>query len=78
MSNCPGGPKPKYWLRKESKIGGLSTFESVARALGVIEGPETQMQLEEFFKIIAERTLWSRAKLLISECETEIPRQAYD
>lgn len=74
----PVGPIPKHRLRKESKPGGLSTFEAVARALGFIEDPSVQKNLEDFFKILAERTLWSRAKLLITDCETEIPRAAYD
>ncbi len=74
----PLGPIPQYRLRKETKPGGLSTFEAVARALGIIEGLEVQEKLEELFKVLAERTLWSRAKLLITDCETEIPRGAYD
>jgi DTW domain-containing protein YfiP len=74
----PQGPVPQYRLRKETKLGGMSTFEAVARALGIIEGFEVQEKLEKLFKILAERTLWSRAKLLITDCETEIPRNAYD
>jgi DTW domain-containing protein len=74
----PPGPIPQYRLRKETKPGGMSTFEAVARALGIIEGFVIQEKLEELFKILAERTLWSRAKLLITDCETEIPRGAYD
>jgi DTW domain-containing protein YfiP len=69
----PIGPTPALRLRKESKVNGLSTFEAVARALGVIENIQVQASLESFYQIIAERTLWSRAKLLLKDCETKIP-----
>ena len=72
----PEGPIPRLRLRKESKVGGLSTFEAVARAIGLLESPEAQAKMEAFYKILAERTLWSRAKLTLQECETEIPRSA--
>jgi DTW domain-containing protein YfiP len=72
----PAGPTPRLRLRKESKVGGLSTFEAVTRAIGIIEGLSFQMELEEFYKIYTERTLWSRAKLLLKDCETGIPRAA--
>lgn len=72
----PPGPVPKLRLRKESKPGGLSTFEAVARAIGIIEDYGAQKRLEEFYKIYTERTLWSRAKLLLKDCETDIPRAA--
>jgi DTW domain-containing protein YfiP len=73
----PAGPRPKHRLRRETKIGGMSTFEAVARALGIIESPLVQEKLEEIFKILAERTLWSRAKLLAEDCETHIPLGAF-
>ncbi len=50
----------QYHLRREPKEGGLATFEAIARALGVIEGPEVRLKLEAIFKQFVERTLKSR------------------
>jgi DTW domain-containing protein YfiP len=50
----------RYRLRAEPKTGGLATFEAVARALGVLEGPEVRATLERFFNTMVERTLSTR------------------
>jgi DTW domain-containing protein YfiP len=50
----------RYRLRNEPKAGGLATFEAVARALGVLEGPEVREALEAFFDTMVERTLSTR------------------
>lgn len=71
------GPQPQYYLRRETKPGGMATFLAVARALGVLEGVHVQEELEKFFNIFAERTLWSRARLLSQDCKSEIPREAF-
>jgi len=70
------GPEPIYRLRKETKIGGMATFQAIARALGVIEGSKVQDELDKFFDIVAERTLWSRARLALEDCKSKIPDQA--
>lgn len=51
----------RYRLRAEPKDGGLATFEAVARALGVLEGPDVRAQLERFFNTWVERSLSTRS-----------------
>ena len=50
----------EYRLRNEPRTEGLATFEAIARALGIIEGPEVQEKMEFIFKMKVERTLNSR------------------
>ena len=57
------GPVTQYRLRHETREGGLATMEAIARALGLLEGPEVQAALERVFRIMVERTLWSRGEL---------------
>jgi hypothetical protein len=33
------------------------------RALGILEGPRVQEQLEQVFRLMVDRTLWSRGQL---------------
>jgi len=72
----PMGAKSNYQLRQETKENGLATFEAIARAFGIIESPEVQQRLEDFFKIMVERTMWSRGKKLAEDCESPIPPEA--
>lgn len=58
----PPGPPSRYFLRKEPHPGGVSTLEAIARALGIIEGPQVQKHLEHVFDIMVERTLSTRPK----------------
>lgn len=53
------GPS-RYKLRREPKPGGLSTFEAIARALKIIEGPKVYHQLETLFDLMVEQTLSMR------------------
>jgi tRNA pseudouridine65 synthase len=55
------GSPTAYRLREEPKLGGLATFEAIARALGVLESPAIQAQLEGLFATMVERTLSTRA-----------------
>lgn len=65
-----------YRLRKSHHLERVSTFEAIARAMGLIEGPHVQEAMENFFELFVERRLWSRGKLPLSECKTEIPQAA--
>lgn len=47
----PEGRPTAWGLRHEPKPGGLATLEAIARALGVLEGPEVAEQLE---RLLAE------------------------
>jgi DTW domain-containing protein YfiP len=50
------GPS-RYRLRSEAHAHGLATIEAIARALGILEGPETRAALERPFDLMVERTL---------------------
>ena len=54
------GPPTRYRLRREPRAGGLATMEAIARALGVLEGPDTRRVLEQLFDLWVERTLYTR------------------
>jgi DTW domain-containing protein YfiP len=54
------GPPTRYRLRHEPKVGGLATFEAIARALGVLESAAVQQQLEAIFERIVNATLSTR------------------
>lgn len=53
-----------YQLRKETKPGGLGTFEAVVRALDYLEDPSPRKLLESYFSLFVERTLKSRRGVL--------------
>jgi tRNA pseudouridine65 synthase len=43
--------RPTEWgLRRETKAFGLATFEAIARALGILEGPDVRARLEDVFR----------------------------
>jgi DTW domain-containing protein YfiP len=77
----PPGPPSQYRLREEPHAESVCTFEAIARALGVLEGPErgphVQAQLEHLLKVMVERTLWARGTLATGDClAAGIPLQA--
>lgn len=71
----PPGPLSEYRLRNEPAPHMVCTFEAIARALGIIEGPEVQATLEEVFRTKVRRTLWSRGILQFEAKQRgEVPR----
>jgi DTW domain-containing protein YfiP len=72
----PPGPPGAYRLRHGAPAGGLSTLEAVARALGVLEGPDVQALLEARFARVVERVLWSRGQIAAEDCAHAIPEKA--
>jgi DTW domain-containing protein YfiP len=68
-----GGPPSEYRLRVEPNEHSVCTFEAIARALGVLEGRETQDQLEALFRVSVGRTLWSRGMIKAEEVPGGIP-----
>jgi DTW domain-containing protein YfiP len=54
------GAPTEYQLRREPKPGGLATMEAIARALGVLEGLDVQVQLEALFREMVGRTMITR------------------
>ncbi len=59
----PPGEPSRFRLRSHPDPRRVSTFEAVARALGVLEGPEVEARLLEVFDRFVERTLWTRGDL---------------
>lgn len=56
----PPGPPSSYRVRRETKDEGLATIEAIARALGIVESADTQRQLDDLLKLMADRTMASR------------------
>jgi DTW domain-containing protein YfiP len=58
----PAGAPSNYRVRKETKAEGLATIEAISRALGIIESPAIQIQLDALLKVMTDRTLKSRGQ----------------
>jgi len=58
----PDGPARRFELRKHPQAERLSTFEAIARALGILEGREVQDELERVLHLKVERTLDTRGR----------------
>lgn len=56
----PAGTASSWGVRRAPGDFGLSTFEAIARALGIIESPAVQAQLEAFFQRAVAATLRAR------------------
>jgi len=74
----PAGPPSEYLLRKEPRPECVSTFEAIARALGVLEGPEVEARLYEYFRLKQDRLLWARGVLAPEQVRGGIPQAAID
>ncbi len=74
----PLGLPSQYRLRFSPHEQNLSTFEAIARAIGILEGKEIQEKLEELFVTMVERILWSRGVLKPADCTTTIPEAAIE
>jgi len=60
----PDGPPSAYQLRHDGRPGYLSTFEAVVRALAALEeDPATLEALMRLFRVVVDRTLWTRGQL---------------
>jgi DTW domain-containing protein YfiP len=75
-ATLPPGEPSRYRLRAEPVAGGLATFEAIARALAVLEGPAIRAQLEPVFDAMVERTLWSRGALPTAAVRSGVPAEA--
>jgi len=60
MVRLPDGPKSEWKIRKEVHPYGLSTFEAIARAFGIIESIDVQRGLESLFRLMVQKTLSTR------------------
>ena len=73
----PKGPPSQFRLRRQKQPHHLSTFEAVARSLGILEGPGVEAYLERIFRIMVERTLWSRGELAATDVTGGVPEAAF-
>ena len=71
--SLPTGPPSAYRLRFEAHRDGLATMEAIARALGILEGDHIQRALDNVFRAVVERTLWSRGSLDKSDVVGPLP-----
>ena len=60
MVRLPEGAPTRWGVRRELHEQGLSTFEAIARALGVLESPAVQAGLEELFDLMVQRTFLAK------------------
>ncbi len=52
----PGAPS-RYRLRRRPNDGALCTYEAIARALAILEGPEIEVRMMRALDLFVERTL---------------------
>lgn len=71
--HLPDGAPSEYRLRRHADPRFLATFEAVARALGILEGGAVQPRLEHVFRLMVERTLWSRGQLATEHVTGGVP-----
>jgi DTW domain-containing protein YfiP len=57
-------------MRQNRQMGRMSTFEAVAKVLGLIEGPVIEQRLMEHYDRIVSRMLMMRGKLKARDLPT--------
>ena len=72
----PDGLPSRYRLRSHPDPERVSTFEAVARAMGVLESSKTQERLERNFDIAVERALWIRGRISAEDVTGGIPEHS--
>ena len=65
-----------YRLRFEAHSHGLATIEAVARAMGILEGMPVRREIEHVFRVMVERTLWSRGEMESEKVTNGVPEGA--
>jgi DTW domain-containing protein YfiP len=58
--HLPEGPRRRFELRKHPEADRFSTFEAIARALGILEGAAVQEELERVLALKVEAVLRTR------------------
>ncbi len=56
----PKGPPGEWTIRKTRHPHRLSTCEAIARAYGMLESPQVQLQLETVFRLMVQRIRFTR------------------
>jgi DTW domain-containing protein YfiP len=75
-ASLPPSAPSLYRLRRASRPGWLSTLEAIARALGILEGPEVEAALLHILRVMVDRTLWSNGRLPGADVTGGIPSGA--
>ncbi len=73
----PDGRPSAYRLRSTQRPGALSTAEAASRALGILEGADVDERLEHVFRMMVDRTLFSRGVLPREQVFGGIPAGVY-
>ena len=74
----PPGALSEYVLRSEPRPECVSTFEAIARGLGVLEGKPVEERLMEYFRIKIDLMLWARGVLATEKVRGGVPQAAID
>lgn len=74
----PVGMTSQYHLRHGPHVECMSTFEAIARSIGILENETAQKEMELFFEQRVERSLWARGKIKHEECRHAIPQSVFD
>ncbi len=74
--HLPDGSPSEYRLRSHMDPRFVATFEAVARALGVLEGPHIRERLELVLRTVVDRHLWSRGRIAAEHVTGGLPSAA--
>jgi len=70
-------PQPSHYRLRRTHMGNrLATFEAIALALGILEGPAIEQRLLHAFRAIVDRALWSNGRLATADVAGGIPAGA--
>ena len=68
----------RYRLRKAAHENWISTFEAIARALGLAEGSDLQKKMEYFFDVFVERNLYLKGRIPREEVTGGLTQEMID
>jgi DTW domain-containing protein YfiP len=60
LVTLPRGPATTWGVRRETKQGGLATFEAIARALGLLESDAVRQVMQQYFEKMVRTTFKMR------------------
>jgi DTW domain-containing protein len=72
-ASLPAAGPSSYRLRRAARPDRLATIEALARAMGILEGPEVQRHLEHIFRVMVDRTLWTNGRISTAAVTGGIP-----
>jgi len=60
LVTLPEGPATTWGVRRETKPGGLATFEAISRAMGLLESDTVRQVMQEYFEKMVSTTFKMR------------------